>query len=142
MSKPYISLADFSKANPLVNHSSREIPLWQKGKPPYGLTIPKEQLFFGGMVLGLVKTNNLELTNTGIKPLQISSITLNGASYALPEELPKIIYPGKSVILPVSFQPNSYGTGGRKENVRASRISGSWIIARWCGVRVQRRLIG
>ena len=109
MSKPYISLADFSKANPLVNHSSREIPLWQKGKPPYGLTIPKEQLFFGGMVLGLVKTNNLELTNTGIKPLQISSITLNGAGYVLPEELPKIIYPGKSVILPVSFQPMSYG---------------------------------
>ena len=61
------------------------------------------------MVLGLVKTNNLELTNTGIKPLQISSITLNGAGYTLPEELPKIIYPGKSVILPVSFQPNSYG---------------------------------
>ena len=109
MSKPYISLADFSKANPLVNHSSREIPLWQKGKPPYGLTIPKEQLFFGGMVLGLVKTNNLELTNTGIKPLQINSITLNGAGYVLPEELPKIIYPGKSVILPVSFQPMSYG---------------------------------
>lgn len=109
MSKPYISLADFSKANPLVNHSSREIPLWQKGKPPYGLTIPKEQLFFGGMVLGLDKTNNLELTNTGIKPLQISSITLNGAGYVLPEELPKIIYPGKSVILPVSFQPMSYG---------------------------------
>ena len=109
MSKPYISLADFSKANPLVNHSSREIPLWQKGKPPYGLTIPKEQLFFGGMFLGLVKTNNLELTNTGIKPLQISSITLNGAGYVLPEELPKIIYPGKSVILPVSFQPMSYG---------------------------------
>ena len=109
MSKPYISLADFSKANPLVNHSSREIPLWQKGKPPYGLTIPKEQLFFGGMVLGLVKTNNLELANTGIKPLQISSITLNGAGYVLPEELPKIIYPGKSVILPVSFQPMSYG---------------------------------
>lgn len=109
MSKPYISLADFSKANPLVNHSSREIPLWQKGKPPYGLTIPKEQLFFGGMVLGLVKTNNLELTNTGIKPLQISSITLNGAGYVLPEELPKIIYPGKSAILPVSFQPMSYG---------------------------------
>ena len=109
MSKPYISLADFSKANPLVNHSSREIPLWQKGKPPYGLTIPKEQLFFGSVVFGLVKTNNLELTNTGIKPLQIRSITLNGAGYVLPEELPKIIYPGKSVILPVSFQPNSYG---------------------------------
>lgn len=109
MSKPYISLADFSKANPLVNHSSREIPLWQKGKPPYGLTIPKEQLFFGGLVLGMSKTNNLELINTGIKPLEISSITLNGAGYVLPEELPKIIYPGKSVILPVSFQPMSYG---------------------------------
>ena len=109
MSKPYISLADFSKANPLVNHSSREIPLWQKGKPPYGLTIPKEQLFFGGLVLGMSKTNNLELINTGIKPLEISSITLNGAGFRLPTDLPKIIYPGKSVILPVSFQPMSYG---------------------------------
>ena len=109
MSKTYISLTDFAKGNPLVNHSSREIPLWQKGKPPYGLTIPKEQLFFGGVVLELIKTNNLELINTGIKPLQINNITLNGAGYVLPEELPKIIYPGKSVILPVSFQPMSYG---------------------------------
>ena len=109
MSKPYISLADFSKANPLVNHSSREIPLWQKGKPPYGLTIPKEQLYFGGLVLGLSKTNNLELTNTGIKPLEIRSITLNGAGFSLPEDLPTIVYPDRSAILPVTLQPQSYG---------------------------------
>lgn len=109
MSKPYISLADFSKANPLVNHSSREIPLWQKGKPPYGLTIPKEQLYFGGTVLGRSKTNNLELINTGIKPLQINGIIVNGAGYILPEDLPMVIYPGKSVVLPVRFRPMSYG---------------------------------
>ena len=55
MTKKYISLGDFTKDNPLVNHSSREIPLWQKGKAPYGLTIPEELLYFGGMVLGMVK---------------------------------------------------------------------------------------
>ena len=109
MSKPYISLADFSKANPLVNHSSREIPLWQKGKPPYGLTIPEELLYFGGIVLGMVKVKQVELINIGIKPLYISEITLNGAGYSMPADYPKIIYPNTSVILPITFQPIDYG---------------------------------
>ena len=109
MSKPYISLADFSKANPLVNHSSREIPLWQKGKPPYGLTIPEELLYFGGIVLGMVKVKQVELINIGIKPLYISEITLNGAGYSMPADYPKIIYPNTSVILPITFQPTDYG---------------------------------
>ena len=109
MSKPYISLADFSKANPLVNHSSREIPLWQKGKPPYGLTIPEELLYFGDIVLGMVKVKQVELINIGIKPLYISEITLNGAGYSMPADYPKIIYPNTSVILPITFQPIDYG---------------------------------
>ena len=109
MTKTYISLADFSKANPLVNHSSREIPLWQKGKPPYGLTIPEELLYFGGIVLGMVKVKQVELINIGIKPLYISEITLNGAGYSMPADYPKIIYPNTSVILPITFQPTDYG---------------------------------
>ena len=109
MTKTYISLGDFTKANPLVNHSSREIPLWQKGKAPYGLTIPKELLYFGGMVLGMVKVNQVKLINTGIKPLDISEITLNGAGFSIPADYPKIIYPNTSVILPITFQPTEYG---------------------------------
>ena len=109
MIKPYIPLDDYIKASPPVNHSSREIPLWQKGKPPYSLTVLKEQLYFGGTVLGRSKTNNLELINTGIKPLQINGITVNGAGYILPQDLPTVIYPGKSVVLPVRFRPMSYG---------------------------------
>ena len=109
MTKTYISLDDFTKANPLVNHSSREIPLWQKGKAPYGLTIPKELLYFGGMVLGMVKVKQVELINTGIKPLVISEITLNGAGFSMPVDYPKIIYPNTSVILPITFQPTEYG---------------------------------
>ena len=109
MTKTYISLGDFTKANPLVNHSSREIPLWQKGKAPYGLTIPKELLYFGGMVLGMVKVNQVKLINTGIKPLDIREITLNGAGFSMPVDYPKIIYPNTSVILPITFQPTEYG---------------------------------
>jgi len=109
MTKTFISLGDFTKANPLVNHSSREIPLWQKGKAPYGLTIPKELLYFGGMVLGMVKVKQVELINTGIKPLDISEITLNGTGFSMPADYPKIIYPNTSVILPITFQPTEYG---------------------------------
>lgn len=109
MTKTYISLGDFTKNNPLVNHSSREIPLWQKGKAPYGLTIPKELLYFGDIVLGMVKVKQVELINIGIKPLYISEITLNGAGYSMPADYPKIIYPNTSVILPITFQPTDYG---------------------------------
>ena len=109
MAKKYISLGDFTKDNPLVNHSSREIPLWQKGKGPYGLTIPKELLYFGDIVVGMVKVNQVELINIGFKPLYISEITLNGAGYSMPADYPKIIYPNTSVILPITFQPTDYG---------------------------------
>ena len=109
MIKPFIPLEDYIRDNPLVNHSSREIPLWQKGKAPYGLTIPEEQLYCGGLVLGMTKINVLTLMNTGIKPLHIENIMLTGSGYTLPTELPKIIYPNRSVELPITLLATEYG---------------------------------
>lgn len=110
MVKAYVSLEDYSKENPLANHSSREIPLWQKGKPTYGLTIPKDDLYFGGMVLGMSKTNQVELTNSGLRPLVVESIVLSGSGYRMGEvEFPFTIYPDKPVVLPITLQPTQYG---------------------------------
>jgi hypothetical protein len=110
MTKPFVPLVDYLRDNPLTNHSSREIPLWVEGKPPYELTSLKgNTLAFGGLVLGLSKTMELVLENTGFQPLHVQSVLVPSADYELVNAAPEIIYPGRTVTLLVKFVPSTFG---------------------------------
>lgn len=110
MTKPFVPLVDYLRDNPLTNHSSREIPLWVEGKPPYELTcINGKTITFGGLVLGLSKTVDVVLENTGFQPLHVKSVLLSTPEYTLANPAPEIIYPGRSIKLGVTFKPTTYG---------------------------------
>lgn len=91
------------------NHSSRVIPLWVNGKPPFRLVVSPTELAFGGHTIGVPSEPMMViLTNDGFNPLPIVSVVLEGKNYSLTGTVPKVVPVGFSVSLGVVFTPEDF----------------------------------
>ena len=104
------TLGDWIKAEPPRLHSSRVIPLWVKGDPPYRITVAEDGLDFGSVLLGTPKTQAIHITNSGFHPMHITTVTLTGnAAFSLPTIVDMKLSAGEVLELPVVFTPTVYG---------------------------------
>lgn len=106
--RPYVPLDAFTHPR---DHSSRVVPLWVDGRPPYELTVSVHTLAFGGQQVG-VKGDPLilKITNSGFQPLHIESILIVGDTFEMSPVAPHVIEGGGGVTLvPVVFRPPEFG---------------------------------
>jgi hypothetical protein len=109
MSEDNMSLTEFSKENPIRNHSSRVIPLWVGGKPPFLVDISPRVLDYGTRVLGSVTPLEFTITNTGFQTLVVKSISLNGVAFTFPTVLPTEIKADRDFKIEIVFAPQIEG---------------------------------
>lgn len=99
----------YKEEEPLRLHSSRVIPLWVDGKPPYEVSVTESILAFGGVLLGGNTSKSIHVINTGFEPLGITGITINVEAFTLDPVLPTLVRANKSIEIPVKFTPKVFG---------------------------------
>lgn len=106
--RPYVPLDAFTRPR---DHSSRVVPLWVDGRPPYELTVSTHTLAFGGQQVNVEDDPLiLKITNSGFQPLHIESILITGPAFSIAVVAPHVIEGGGGVTLvPVIFRPPVFG---------------------------------
>lgn len=103
----YRPLDDFAHPR---DHSSRVVPLWVNGSPPYEMSLSDHTLAFGGRLVGSPSEPMvLIITNTGFKPLTITSITVDGDAFSIGEYESRVLDAGKILAVPVVYRPPIFG---------------------------------
>jgi hypothetical protein len=93
----------YKEENPLRLHSSRVIPLWVDGKPPYRVSITPGTLDFGKKLVGSVTTKEVVITNLGFEPLDLTSVVLSGEGFKITSLVPKSLHAEKSLTILIAF---------------------------------------
>lgn len=105
----YVSIASLT---PAKLHSSRTVPEWVDGKPPYRLRFSNEAYLFPAAALNSTSHRVVLLSNTGFQPIEVSSVSITSAftcftgAYASPF----LIQPGEQKELSVTFAPEVAGS--------------------------------
>lgn len=127
--RPYVPLDNFT--NPR-DHTSRVVPLWVNGRPPFDLSVSEHTLAFGGQLVNSPSSPLvLILTNTGFKSLFLETITIEGSEFTMADFTARELEPNKIYAIPVTYTPTEFGTD-----------SGVLRITTTEGITKQVRLIG
>jgi len=107
--RPWEKKIDISN-NPGTNSCNRSIATSRGWTvlPPTDITIEPNRVLFGDVFLGENKTQSVRITNNGTAPLVISSISINGTGFTLPNgETSKTINTNSYYDLLIRFAPTA-----------------------------------
>lgn len=93
----------------ILNHSSRVIPDWIKGRPPYGASVNPTSLTFSGVITGDTLTKNLRVSNAGFYTLTLGTVVIDGAAYTKEGDVPSSLAPGAYFDLAITYAPTEDG---------------------------------
>lgn len=127
--RPYAGLDAFTHPR---DHSSRVVPLWVNGSPPYELTVSEHTVAFGNrLVASPSAPYNLLIKNTGFQPLNILSVTSDSDMFTIPVIPVQVLEAGQTLTVAIVFRPEEYGV-----------YSGSIHIVADHGIAKTIRLVG
>ena len=105
--RPYAGLDAFTHPR---DHSSRVVPLWVNGSPPYEITLSEHTLAFGDrLVASPSAPYELVIKNTGFQPLNILSVLSDSDMFTITEVPAQPLLAGQSLIVPIVFRPDGFG---------------------------------
>ena len=109
MDNDIFSQEDYSKENPLRNHSSRVIPLWVDGKPPFRVGVFPTTLDYGLRLVDVATPLRFKIVNHGFQTLVIKSITITGNKFQLPTIIPTEVKANREVEVEVIYFSHEQG---------------------------------
>lgn len=96
----------------LLNHSSRVIPLWVNGHPPYGVVATPASLDFSSTTVGTSSTQTVTITNTGFYSISPGTLSFtNPTEYLCTATVPLSLAPDESFDISVTYTPINEGEG-------------------------------
>ncbi|MFW5774936.1 MAG: C25 family cysteine peptidase [Chitinivibrionales bacterium] len=75
----------------------------------YAIDVSPRVMNFRDVEVGTIAHRELTLTNTGNADARVTDLTVQGAEFGFSAQLPSIIAPGESEVIPMSFSPTTEG---------------------------------